>query len=98
MLALFAATNAYAIFIIKMVLCAIILVCSGFMIVVVMIQKSNSDGTSALGGSGSSDNDSFYGKNKSQRKEHQLKIWTFIAAGLLAICSIVVVILSNIGA
>lgn len=64
-------------------------------IVLVLLQESNSDGTSALSGGSASDSDSFYGKNKGKRIEAKLKTWTFVSAIALAVFSIVFFILGQ---
>ncbi|MEG1528513.1 MAG: preprotein translocase subunit SecG [Clostridia bacterium] len=62
--------------------------------ILVLLQRSNSDGTSALSGSGSGkDSNSFYQRNKGMRKESVYKMWTFICSAVLAVCSIVFFIL-----
>jgi preprotein translocase subunit SecG len=74
------------------IILAILMLISGIAaIILVLFQSSNSDGTSALSGGGSGE--SFYQKNKGRNKESQYKTWTFICAGLLAVCSIVFFIL-----
>lgn len=94
--AFFAASDnvAYTIFIVKIVLAALMLICSAFIIGVVMKQSGNSDGLEAMTGS-RNDEDSL-NESSAQRKERRLKIWTFVCAGLLAVCSIVFVILSAV--
>lgn len=86
-----------AIFITKIVLASIMLLCSGFVIFVVLKQSGNSDGMEAMsGGSRSDDQDSYFNKNASSRKENKLKLLTYISAGLLAVCSLVFLILSAV--
>lgn len=94
---LFANNGAQFYLIAKIVLAAIILVCAGFIIVVVMLQSSNSDGMEAMSGKSSSDDrDSYYGKNSSNTKEGRLKTWTYICATALAVCAIVFLILTAV--
>ena len=79
---------------VRITLAALALICAGFIIYVVMIQKGNSDGTEAFSGSSSKDeSETYYGKNAGSRKESLLKLLTYIAAGVLAVCCIVMVIL-----
>lgn len=78
--------------VIRIVLAALMLVSGIAAIVLVLMQKSNSDGTSALSG-GSDSSDTFYAKNKSKRAESKVKTWTYISAIALAVCSIVFFIL-----
>jgi len=82
--------------VIKFVLLGLMLVAAGFIIFIVMKQSGNSDGMEAFTGSSSRDQDSYYGKNSSKTKEGRLKIWTYIAAGVLAFCALVFVILTAV--
>ena len=43
-----------------------------------------------------SDNDSYYGKNASQRKEHVLKVWTYVAAIVMAVVAIAFLVLTAV--
>lgn len=82
---------------IRIALAAIALICAGFIIFVVMKQSGNSDGTEAFsGGSKSDDNESYYGKNASSRTEARLKLWTYICAGVLALCCVALIVISAI--
>ncbi|MDD3831096.1 MAG: preprotein translocase subunit SecG [Clostridia bacterium] len=79
---------------IRVILAVIMLLSAITVAVLVLFQTSNSDGTSAFtGGSASKDNETFYGRNKGRRVESKLKMWTFITAGVLAVCSIVFYVL-----
>lgn len=80
---------------IRIALAAIALICTGFIIFVVMKQSGNSDGVEAFTGSSSKSDESetYYGKNAGSRKEARLKLWTYIISGLLAVCCIVMLIL-----
>jgi protein translocase SecG subunit len=90
-----AAANAYLIA--QIVIAALMVITSGFIIFVVMKQSGNSDGTEAFsGGSKDRDQDSYYGKNAAGRSEAKLKMWTYICAGVLALCAIASVILTSI--
>ena len=51
-----------------------------FLIIVIMIQPSNSNGISALGGQ----QETFYGKNKGKTMEHKLRRLTVVAVTVLA--------------
>lgn len=83
---------------IRIALAAIALICTGFIIFVVMKQSGNSDGTEAFTGSSnkSDESETYYGKNASSRKEARLKLWTYICAGVLAVCCIVILILQAV--
>ena len=80
---------------IRIALAAIALLCTGFIIFVVMKQSGNSDGVEAMTGSSnkSDESETYYGKNAGSRKEARLKLWTYIVAGLLAVCCIVMLVL-----
>lgn len=90
--------TAMAVSAVKIVLAALALICTGFIIFIVMKQSGNSDGTEAMTGSSKSSDESetFYGKNAGSRKEARLKLLTYIAAGFLAICCIVLIILQAV--
>ena len=51
-----------------------------FVLIVILMQQSNSEGISALGGS----SDTFYGKNKGKTMEHKLKVLTGICIFIIA--------------
>lgn len=97
-LSFFAVPTADIVAGIRIGLAALALICTGFIIFVVMKQSGNSDGTEAFMGSSSKSDESetYYGKNASSRKEARLKLWTYITAGILAVCCIVMVILQSI--
>lgn len=97
MLSLLAAATTF-VFVLRIVLAAIVLVAVGFIIFVVMKQSGNTDGVEAMTGSFKSDDESetYYGKNAGSRKEAKLKMWTYIAAGVLAVCCIALVIIGAV--
>ena len=80
---------------IRIALAAIALICTGFIIFVVMKQSGNSDGMEAMTGTSnkSDESETYYGKNAGSRKEARLKLWTYIVSGVLALCCIVMLIL-----
>ncbi|MBQ7643344.1 MAG: preprotein translocase subunit SecG [Clostridia bacterium] len=59
--------------------------CAIFLIIVVMMQSSNSNGISALGGQ----QDTFYGKNKNKTLESKLRKLTVITMAVMAVLMIV---------
>lgn len=79
--------------IIRIILLAIMMISGITATVMVLLQSGNSDATSALSNT-SSTNDSFYGKNKGLRKENVYKRWTYISGITLAVVSILFFILS----
>ena len=90
--------TAYIYSAVEIALAALALICVGFIIFVVMKQSGNSDGTEAFTGSSnkSDDSETYYGKNAGSRKEARLKLWTYIAAGVLAVCCITFIILQAV--
>lgn len=74
---------------VSLTLIALMAVAAIAAIVLVLMQPSNSEGISALGGS----SETFYGKNKGQSTEEKLKKWTYICLGVLAVLAIVFFIL-----
>ena len=81
---------------VKIALAALALICTGFIVFIVMKQSGNSDGMELDGSSKNSDeSETFYGKNAGSRKEARLKLLTYIAAGLLAVCCIVMIVLQT---
>ena len=81
---------------IRIALAALALICAGFIIFVVMKQSGNSDGTEAFTGSSKSSDESetYYGKNAGSRKDARLKLFTYIASGILAFCCIAMLIVT----
>lgn len=61
-------------------------------IVIVLFQKSNSDGIQGITAS----SETFFGKNRGQSIEAKLKKWTWICLGVLAILSIAIYIVGII--
>lgn len=83
---------------IRIALAALALICTGFIIFVVMKQSGNTDGTEAFTGSSSKSDESetYYGKNANSRREARLKLFTYIASGVLALCCITMLILQAV--
>lgn len=86
------ASVADVVLVVRIVLLALMVVASVFVMIAVLKQAGNSEGISAV--QGNSETDSFYAKNNSKRKESRLKLWTIIAAAVLGVCSIVYFILA----
>lgn len=82
---------------VKIALAALALLCTAFIIFIVMKQSGNSDGMEAMTGSSKNTDESetFYGKNAGSRKEARLKVLTYVAAGILAVCCIVMIVLQT---
>ena len=87
--------TAHVVFGVKIALAVLMVLCSLFIIIVVLKQSGNSDGMEAMTGS-RSDNDSYYGKNASQRKEHVLKVWTYVTAIVMAVAAIAFLVLTAV--
>lgn len=83
---------------VKIALAALALICTAFIIFVVMQQSGNSDGMEAMTGSSKSndESESYYGRNAGSRKEAKLKLWTYICSGILAVCCITLLILQAV--
>ena len=58
-------------------------------IIIVLFQKSNSDGIQGITAS----SETFFGKHKGKSIEAQLKKWTWVALGILAVLSITLYII-----
>ena len=78
--------------IINAVISAIILLCSIFVVAIVLVQPSNSSGIGAISGQ----SETFYSKNKGKTTESNLKELTVIASIILAVCCILLVVLNYI--
>ena len=76
--------------ILEYVLLAVLLVSAAFIIVAVLLQKSNEDGLSGTIAGGS---ETFYGKDKSAGADRALYKWTLIAAIVFAIAVLLVFII-----
>lgn len=74
-------------------ICIILAVISSiFVIIVVIMQPSNSDGIGAISGH----SETFYGKNKSKTLESKMRVLTIIAVTIVAVCMILYYILGLI--
>ncbi len=78
--------------IIKIVIMCLILVLSIAMIVFVVMQKSNTNGVSAISGQ----TDTFYNKNKRSTLQGKIKVLTIIDAVLIMVLSITFLVLNTI--
>ena len=77
---------SYGLYVTLSIVCiALIVLCSFCVIIVVMMQKSNADGISAITGQ----SETFYGKNKSQTLDSKLKKLTVICLVIIAVLCIV---------
>ena len=76
--------------ILEIVLLVLLLVSAAFIVVAVVLQKSNEDGLSGTIAGGS---ETFYGKDKSAGADRVLYRWTLVAAIIFAIAVLVVFII-----
>ena len=90
--------QAYDIYkLISLIAIFLAVIVSVFVIIVVIIQPSNSDGIGAISGH----SETFYGKNKSKTLESKLRKLTIVSISILAVCMIVFTVfyqlMSNLG-
>lgn len=90
--------TAYDIYrLISLIAIFLAIVTAVFVIIVVIIQPSNSDGIGAISGH----SETFYGKNKSKTLESKMRKLTIVAISILAVCMIVFTVfyqlMSNLG-
>ena len=76
--------------ILEIVLLVLLLVSAAFIVVAVVLQKSNEDGLSGTIAGGS---ETFYGKDKSAGADRALYKWTLVAAIVFAIAVLLVFII-----
>ena len=76
--------------ILEYVLLVLLLVSAAFIVVAVVLQKSNEDGLSGTIAGGS---ETFYGKDKSSNTERALYRWTLVAAIVFALAVLAVYVL-----
>ncbi len=76
--------------ILEIVLLVLLLVSAAFIVVAVILQKSNEDGLSGTIAGGS---ETFYGKDKSAGADRALYRWTLVAAIIFAVAVLVVFII-----
>ena len=78
--------------IIKLVIMCMILLCSIFMIVAVLVQQGNTNGMTGITG----ETDTFYNRNKGQSMQGKLKKWTIVAAVAILVLCLVYLVLNSI--
>ena len=79
--------------VIKLVLVILVLICSAFMIVAVMMQDGNTNGMTGITGDSS---DTFYNRNKGQSMQGKIKKLTVINAILILVFCIAYLVLNTI--
>ncbi len=87
------ATNPYTWYKVLSIVCLILsLISAIFVIIIVIMQPSNSEGIGAISGH----SETFYGKNKSKTLESKMRRLTIISIAVLAVCMILFFILPNL--
>lgn len=79
--------------IIKTVVVALLLLCSIFMIISVLVQQGNTNGIQGITGDSS---DTFYNRNKGQSMQGKIKKFTIIDAVLMMVLCVIYLILNTI--
>ena len=81
----------YTLYMVLSIACLVILFLTALItIIIVLFQKSNSDGIQGITAS----SETFFGKNRGQSIESKLKKWTWICLGVLAFLSIAIYIVN----
>ena len=84
---------SYELYMTLSIICLVLsIIASIFVIIVVIMQPSNSNGISAISGN----SETFYGKNKSKTLESKMKKLTIVAIAIVAVCMIAFYIVSII--
>lgn len=79
--------------IIKLILVILILLCSVFMVVSVMMQEGNTNGMTGITGDSS---DTFYNRNKGQSMQGKIKKLTIIVASAILVLCLAYLVLNTI--
>ena len=75
----------YTFYWVAVIICLVVIFLAAlFGIILVLFQKSNSDGIQGITAS----SETFFGKNRGQSIEAKLKKWTWVCLGILAVLSI----------
>ena len=83
--------SLYTVYLALSITClAILFIAALVTIIIVLFQKSNSDGIQGITAS----SETFFGKNRGQSIESKLKKWTWICLGVLAFLSIAIYIVN----
>lgn len=81
----------YTLYMVLSIACLVILFLTAFTtIIIILFQKSNSDGIQGITGS----SETFFGKNRGKSIESQLKKWTWVCLGVLAFLSLALYIVN----
>ena len=80
----------YTLYMVLSITCLVILFLTALVtIIIVLFQKSNSDGIQGITAS----SETFFGKNRGQSIESKLKKWTWVCMGVLGVLSIAIYII-----
>ena len=83
--------SIYTLYMVLSIACLVILFLTAIVtILIVLFQKSNSDGIQGITAS----SETFFGKNRGQSIESKLKKWTWICLGILGVLSIALYIVN----
>ena len=81
----------YTLYVVLSLICFVVLFVAALVtIIIVLFQKSNSDGIQGITAS----SETFFGKNRGKAIDSQLKKWTWICLGVLAFLSIALYIVN----
>lgn len=84
---------SYELYMALSIVCLVLsIIASVFVIIVVIMQPSNSDGLGAVSGH----SETFYGKNKSKTLESKMRKLTIVAIAIVAVCMIAFYVVSLI--
>ena len=87
----FFSPELFTLYLVLSIACLVIIFLTALVtIIIVLFQKSNSDGIQGITAS----SETFFGKNRGQSIESKLKKWTWICLGILAVLSIAVYIVN----
>ena len=83
--------SIYTLYMVLSIACLVILFLTALVtIIIVLFQKSNSDGIQGITAS----SETFFGKNRGQSIESKLKKWTWICLGILGVLSVALYIVN----
>ena len=81
----------YTLYMVLSITCLVILFLAALVtIIIILFQKSNSDGIQGITAS----SETFFGKNRGKSIESQLKKWTWVCLGVLAFLSLALYIVN----
>ena len=82
--------SIYTLYMVLSIACLVVLFVTALLaVLLVLFQKSNSDGIQGITAS----SETFFGKNRGQSIESKLKKWTWVCMGVLGVLSIAIYII-----